>query len=91
MPNELTIVISVAALAFTVFQGISTLKRNQKMDTKSAASELTTVIVKLENIGTGVSDIKYEMNGVKESLREDRERIVKLESFCSIHGFNNEK
>lgn len=67
-----------------MYQGISNMKRNQKTDDKSEATQLTTVIVKLENIEGGISDIKKEINSVKNDVREDRERIVKLEAKMDI-------
>jgi peptidoglycan hydrolase CwlO-like protein len=79
MPSNTTILISIVALMFTVFQGVMVLRRNHTIDSKKDANEMTTVIVKLENIGNMVSDIKNEMNNVKESLKEDRERIIALE------------
>ena len=79
MTIETALLISVVSVAFGLYQGISTMKRNQRSDDKSDASQLTTVIVKLENIGTGITEIKNEMNNVKNDLREDHERLVKIE------------
>ena len=80
MPNNTTILISVVALMFTVFQGVMILRRNHTIDNKRDVTEMTTVIVKLESIGNGIVDIKNEMNNVKESIKEDRERIIVLET-----------
>ena len=55
------------------------MKRNQRSDDKNEASQLTTVIVKLENIGTGIAEIKNEMGNVKNDAKESRERIIKVE------------
>lgn len=40
---------------------------------------MTTVIVKLESIGVGIAEIKSEMTNVKLDIKENRERIVKVE------------
>lgn len=80
MTIELAMVISIVSLAFGMYQGIANLKRNQKTDDKSEATQLTTVIVKLENIGAGITEIKNEINNVKKDIKEDRERIVRLET-----------
>ena len=40
---------------------------------------MTTVIVKLENIGTGITEIKSEMTNVKNDIKEDRERLIRVE------------
>lgn len=79
MTIELTLLISGVSVAFGVFAGIINMKRNSKSDDKRDASEMTTVIVKLENIGTGITEIKSEMTNVKNDIKEDRERIVRIE------------
>lgn len=79
MTIEVAILISGISLAFGIYQGVTNLKRNEKADVKSDASQLTTVIVKLENIGTGIAEIKNEMGNVKNDIKESRERIVKVE------------
>ncbi len=47
---------------------------------KEKTSELTTVIVKLENIGEGIADIKAEINSLKNDQKDDHDRLIKLES-----------
>lgn len=86
MTVEVAIVISGISLAFAVYFGISNLKRNQKVDAnaekqevKQEVSELTTVIIKLENISTGISEIKAEMSNVKIDMKDLRERLVRVE------------
>ena len=79
MTVEVALVISVLSVSFAIYSGVSNLKRNQKADDKNEASQLTTVIVKLENIGTGITEIQSEMSNVKNDIKESRERIVKVE------------
>lgn len=79
MSIEVALLISGCSLAFALYSGISNLKRNQKADDKNEASQLTTVIVKLENIGNGITEIKNEMSNVKNDVKESRERIIKVE------------
>lgn len=55
------------------------LSRNNKENT----TELTTVIVKLENIGNGISDIKSEIASMKTDQKEDHDRLIKAESSVS--------
>lgn len=52
------------------------LHKNNKENT----TELTTVIVKLENIGAGITDIKAEIAGLKNDQREDHDRLIKVEA-----------
>lgn len=67
------IIISVLSLLLATY---SFLSRNSKENT----SELTTVIVKLENIGNGISDIKTEIASMKNDQKEDHDRLIKVES-----------
>ena len=76
---EVALLISGVSVAFGIFAGISNLRRNQKLDDKRDATEMTTVIVKLENIGIGITEIKSEINNVKNDIKEDRERIIRVE------------
>ena len=79
MTVEVALLISGISVAFSIFAGISNLRRNQKLDDKKDATEMTTVIVKLENIGTGITEIKSEMSNVKSDIKESRERLIKVE------------
>ena len=65
------IVISVISLLFTLYTYAS--KEN-----KNSATELTTVIVKLETIGNGISDIKAEIASMKTDQKEDHDKLIKL-------------
>ncbi len=79
MTIEVALLISGISVAFSIFAGISNLRRNQKLDDKKDATEMTTVIVKLENISIGISEIKNEMINVKNDIKESRERLIKVE------------
>lgn len=68
----LSLVVSSATLLFAGYQFAF---KNTKGDT----TQLTTVIVKLENISTGVNDIKKDLKDVKEELSDLRERVVIVE------------
>lgn len=69
-------IISVASLLFSVY---IFLNNNSKENT----SELTTVIVKLENIGSGISDIKSEIASLKDDQRDDHDKLIKLDASLS--------
>lgn len=79
MTIEIALLISGVSLAFGIYSGISNLKRNSKQDTREEAAQLTTVIVKLENLGTGIAEIKTELAGIKNDTRELRDRIIAVE------------
>lgn len=69
-------IISFLSLLLAVYTFLS---RNNKEST----TELTTVIVKLENIGNGISDIKSEIASMKNDQKEDHDRLIQVESSLS--------
>jgi peptidoglycan hydrolase CwlO-like protein len=79
MTIEIALLISGISVAFSIYFGITNNKRNKKKDDQQDASQLTTVIVKLENISTGITEIKAELNNVKNDRKEDRETIIRLD------------
>lgn len=68
----------VSAMAGVLF-GYLGIKGTIKKDLQSEATQITTVIVKLENISNGITEIKSEVTHIKSDLTEIRERIVKVE------------
>lgn len=79
MTIELALVISGISLAFGIWQGVSNVRRNNRKDDREDATQLTTVIVKLENISSGVLEIKNKINSVENDIKESREKIIRLE------------
>jgi len=79
MSIEFGLLISIIAVLFSVFFGLTTQKRNQKCDDKNEATQLTTVIVKLENISNNIAEIKSEVLNIKNDLKEMRDRLIKVE------------
>ena len=67
------ILISALALLFSAYQFV---KASEKEDT----SQMTTVLVKLENIAEGITEIKSDMRSIKEDVQNLRERVATVES-----------
>lgn len=80
---EVALLISGLAFAFAVYVGITNLGRQRRMDDKSEAAQLTTVIVKLENIILGISELKSEICDVREDAREARDRLILVEAVAA--------
>jgi peptidoglycan hydrolase CwlO-like protein len=76
---ELALLFSGVSVAAALFFGISNLKRNEEKDTREKAAQMTTVIVKLEAISSGVFEIKSELTAVKEDVKENGERLIRCE------------
>lgn len=79
MQIEIAYVISALSLVFGIYSGITNMKRSQKVDDKKDASELTTVIVKLESISNGITKIESKMNSIENDRKEDREKLIRME------------
>lgn len=84
MTVEVVIVISVISLVFGIVNGVATMKRNARTDDRKDASELTTVIVKLENIGNDIKDIKTDLRDMKLDIQNHAEKIVRLEQQVKV-------
>lgn len=79
MTIEVGTLIAIAGSILGIVFGYAGHQRAEKTNTKQDASEMTTVIVKLESIGNGVNEIKAEMTNAKNDIKENRERIIKVE------------
>ncbi|MCR4833107.1 MAG: hypothetical protein K5900_05995 [Butyrivibrio sp.] len=96
---EITTVISFCSLLIAATVAVTNIRRNSKADDKNEATQLTTVIVKLENIGDDIRDIKKDIKEVNLEVQSIKERLLKVEqSTKSAHhrldhleGIKNEK
>lgn len=79
MTVEAALIVSGLSVAFGIYAGIINLKRNSKKDAQTEATEMTTVIVKLENIGNGITEIKSELFNVQKDMKDNRERLIRCE------------
>lgn len=71
----LTILVSAFAVVLSL---ISVIRATAKQNSDDRA-ELTTVIVKLENIGSDIHELKNDIRDVSAELKEHSARIVALE------------
>jgi hypothetical protein len=79
-------VVSVIALIVSIVVGISGIvvgwigvKRNKSTDDRSEASQMTTVIVKLEGIQRDTGEIKNDMKDVKADVKKHDEMIWRMD------------
>ena len=72
----LAVISPLAALIFGYFSFSTARKKNEKDE----ASQMTTVLIKLETINENVKDIKSDLNSVKQDLSSLAERIAKAEA-----------
>ena len=76
MPIEITQLVSILSLLIAAFA----LARNLKLDTKSDQTELTTVIVKLENINDNIKEVKIDMKDIISDMDKVKERLTAVEA-----------
>lgn len=79
MTIEVALLFSAVSLAFTLYQGITNLKFKKSSDDRKEASEMTTVIVKLEAISKDTGEIKNDMKDVKNDVKRNTEQIIRLD------------
>jgi len=73
---EVALLISIVSVSAAVYFGLQNHKHRQRVDSKEEASQMTTVIVKLENINAGITEIKADVKGTKEEIKDIREKLI---------------
>lgn len=78
MVNFSLVISTIACISSLIF-GILTATSRFKKTNKEESVSLTTVIVKLENIGSDLKEIKTDISNTKNELNDLKERLVKTE------------
>lgn len=80
MQIEYAILASVVSVAIAIFSFMRTMKKDSSED----ASQMTTVLVKLENIQQGINDLKADVSSIKNDIKElDHRLTIEEESLKS--------
>ncbi|MCL2487679.1 MAG: hypothetical protein FWE80_03235 [Oscillospiraceae bacterium] len=85
MPVELSVglIISIISVCFAVYSGIHSRKRDARQETKIDATQMTTIMVELKHLSTGMTEIKTELktevSDIKDEIKDIRERLIKME------------
>ena len=79
MNNESLLILTALSLVFGIYSGVSSARRGERRDNRRDASDMTRVMVKLEDISIGISEIRSELNNVKGDLKEQTERLIVAE------------
>lgn len=83
---DISIMLSVISVCVAVVVAVTNIKRNNAHDSHREASDLTTLIVKLENINEGINEIKSDMRNMKSDIQDLRDRLIIAEqSLKSAH------
>ena len=76
---EVPILISGLSLLVAIVVAIANLRKDHEQSDRRAASETTTLIVKLENINNGVNEIKSDMRNMRDDIQDLRDRLIIVE------------
>lgn len=79
MQVEVTTLISALSLIIAIIVAISNIRNKNYLNDRESASQITTLIVKLENIADGVNEIKSDMRNMRTDVENIRERLAKVE------------
>lgn len=80
MTIELAILISIVSVSIAVLGFLRTMKKDSGED----ASQMTTVLVKLENIQQGINDLKADVSSIKNDIKDlDHRLTIEEESLKS--------
>ena len=79
MKIDVPTLISIFSLSVAVIVAVSGIRRSHAADDRKEASEMTTLIVKLETINNGVNEIKSDMRNMKTDIQDLRDRLIIVE------------
>ncbi|MCQ2425679.1 MAG: hypothetical protein MJ070_05995 [Lachnospiraceae bacterium] len=84
MNVNISLVLSLLSLLLSFAVGVTGIRRSHRSDDRADSAQLTTVIVKLESIGKDVSEMKTDLRGVRDDVKNHGERIIKLEQQVKV-------
>lgn len=76
---DVSVLLSVISVVIAAAVAATNIKRNNASDNRQEAANLTTLIVKLENISDGVNEIKSDMRSMKSDIQDLRDRLIRVE------------
>ena len=82
--SVLLVTVSLLSLIFAVYSGGASIKRSYKKEVSRESADLTMVIVKLEDISAGITEIKADLSNVKGDIKELTERLIIAEESVKL-------
>lgn len=79
MTIEVSLLVGIVSVAFAVYFGLKSNRRNDVKDIEDRAANNAKVNMKLDNISQTVNDIKYDISATKKEVRDLTERVVSVE------------
>ena len=86
MTIEVTVLISAVSVAFAIFFGLKSNRRNDVKDIEERATRDATIIVKLDSISDDVKAIKDDISNINKKVESiDRRVTIVEQSAKSAH------
>ena len=79
MKIEATLLVSFVTMVFGIYCGMASVKSHYKAEARKESAQMTMVIVKLEGISEGISEIKSDLLHVKGDIKDITERLIVAE------------
>lgn len=81
-----SLVVAITVATFNIAKARGDRKKEQQKEAAEDVAEQTTILIELKGISNGISDIKAEINTIKQDTKENALKLVELEqSFKSEH------
>ena len=77
---EITLLISIISVSFSVFFGLKNSKKTDEKDIAERIARDTRTDMKLDEISTNVREVKETVKNIQNDIKDHEGRIVKLES-----------
>ena len=79
MSIEVALLLSLVSVVFSVYFGLKNNRRSDSKEIEAKAAETAVINVKLDQIGSDVRDIKYDITSVKNDVQQLTGRMIKVE------------
>jgi len=77
MKEYIPLIMSAASILFSIYMGITNLKRNSKTDNQQDATQMATVIAEIRGVRDGNTEIKITTGEMRQEARELRDMVVR--------------
>ena len=76
---EITLIIAIIGMIFTAINFFRSIKKDNRNETKSEATDMAVVISKLESIGKEVGNISRDVNELRSGQQAQNDRLIRAE------------
>ena len=79
MTIEVSLLVGIVSVAFAIYFGLKSNRRNEVKDIEEKAARDTKINIKLNDISSDVKDIKYDISATNKKVEEIDKRVVIVE------------